>query len=156
MTDTRRAITTFPSSADENLHRSTFVGGPQKPSQLAAAVKAKASSHNNIQTFLANRLAKIVTGVSRANYRIKDEAINALVRHGAASLDSLENLPHGPTIGLAFVDGGLHILPSHLDSLARRLLHQQFAAALCGRGLADTHCNVAVELSYEVAQGVRQ
>ena len=77
-------------------------------------------------------MAKLVTGHSQALcYQVKNAAISALVRHGAASLLSLESSNRGPIVGLAFVGGGrLHVKPTCLDTRARLNLQTQFTAAL--------------------------
>ncbi len=82
--------------------------------------------------FVGNRIAKLVTGHSQALcYQVKNAAISALVKHGGASLLSLEPSSHGPIVGLAFVGGGrLHAKPACLDTHARFTLQNQFAAAL--------------------------
>ncbi len=82
--------------------------------------------------FVGNQIAKLVAGHSQALcYRVKNAAIVALVKHGAASLLSLEPSSRGPIIGLAFVGGGrLHVKPAGLDPQATRALQAQFAATL--------------------------
>lgn len=82
--------------------------------------------------FVGNRIAKLVTGRSQALcYQIKNDAISALVKHGAASLISLEPSNHGPVVGLAFVGGGrLHVKPASLSNDTRHVLQGQFANAL--------------------------
>ena len=82
--------------------------------------------------FSGNRLAKLVTGHSRSLcYQVKDAAINALVKHGAASLLSLAASDHGATLGIAFLGGGkLHIKPSCLDAKTQGALREQLLAAL--------------------------
>jgi hypothetical protein len=82
--------------------------------------------------FSGNRLAKLVTGHSRSLcYQVKDAAINALVKHGAASLLSLAASDHGATLGIAFLGGGkLHIKPSCLDAKTQGALREQLLTAL--------------------------
>ncbi len=178
MTISTRAISAVASTATNNLHLLASLGVQPKTSRLATFVKANAHSYNksaafaailkNVRSlnirrlkdraFLANRLAKIAVGASRATcYRLKDEAVNALVRQGAACLHSVDGLPYGPTIGLAFIDGGrLHIPPSQLDPAARRLVQQQFDAALCGGSPFEAPPNGIGKHFYGLAQGGQQ
>jgi hypothetical protein len=177
MTTSTRTISAFARTAANNLHRLALPGDLPKPSRLAAFVKAKTSASDkkasfttvltnvrssNIQrlkdrAFLANRLAKIAVGASRTTcYRLKDAAVNALVRHGAASLHSISGLPYGPNIGLVFVDGGrLHIPPSHLDPSARRRVQQQFGAALYGVDQVDLPPTGQGERFYDLGHGAQ-
>jgi hypothetical protein len=82
--------------------------------------------------FVGNRIAKLVTDHSQVLcYQVKNAAISALLKHGAASLLSLEPSNHGPILGLAFVGGGrLHAKPAFLDNQAQIRLRDQFASAL--------------------------
>jgi hypothetical protein len=88
------------------------------------------------RAFLANRLAKVIVGPSRRLcYRIKDDAISTLVRHGAASVYTVEVLGHGAELGVAFAGGGkLHAVPFRLDATARFVLQQQLISAFETRG----------------------
>jgi len=178
MTISTRTISTIASAVTNNLHAPASTGGQQETSRPATFVKTNPHSHNNNGTFaailknarslnirrlkdrafLANRLAKIAVGTSRTTcYRLKDEAVNALVRHGAACLHSVDGLPYGPTIGLAFINGGrLHIPPSQLDAPARRFLQQQFAAALCGWNCFEAPPNSMGKHLYDLTQGGQQ
>lgn len=83
------------------------------------------------RAFVANRLAKVIIGPARRLcYQIKDHAISALVRHGAASVYTVEVLVHGTELGVAFAGGGkLHAVPSRLDAKARFVLQQQLLSA---------------------------
>ena len=113
---------------------STYSASPGEPKTFKAILSAV--RHNNIsrlkdRAFVANRLAKVIAGSSRRLcYRIKDEAISALVRHGAASVYTVELLVHGAELGVAFAGGGkLHAVPSRLDAKARFVLQQQLLSA---------------------------
>jgi hypothetical protein len=83
------------------------------------------------RAFVANRVAKSISGISRRLcYQVKDKAISALVRCGAASVYTFEVLTHGVELGVAFAGGGkLHALPSRLDANARLVLQQQLLSA---------------------------
>ena len=132
MTDIRRAITasesgTFSTRSNEASKAVRFVAlrsmSPDFKSKVADCQATRFPSQrrgptfdsilqavrqSNIQrlknrAFAVNRLAKLVAGPSRSVcYRVKDEAINALVKHGAAFLHSLEPSSCGPTLGIAF------------------------------------------------------
>jgi hypothetical protein len=84
------------------------------------------------RSFAGNRIAKLVSGHSQTLcYQAKNAAVSALVKHGAASLLSLEPSSRGPILGLAFVGGGrLHVKPTCLDAHTLHTLQAQFAAAL--------------------------
>jgi len=173
MRNSTRTISAVESTAINQLNQLAPLSNLPKPNPLPVFVKAKAREpllcdtrtrfasilrsvrRSNIQrlknrAFLANRLAKIAVGTSRAKcYQLKDEAINALVRHGAAFLHSVECLPYGPTLGLAFVDGGrLHIPSSRLDLLAQRVVQHQLAATFRDPGSVDVAPVSGVEDCY--------
>jgi len=80
--------------------------------------------------FVGNRIAELVAGRSQALcYRVKNDAISTLVRHGAASLLSLELSNRGPVVGIAG-GGRLHVMPTSLSDDIRLVLQSQFTAAL--------------------------
>ena len=64
-------------------------------------------------------------------YQVKDRAIDALLKHGAASLHSLELADSGLILGVEFVGGGrLHVRPGCLGPNARGKFQAQFSATL--------------------------
>lgn len=117
-----------------NCQATRFPSQRRGPTFVAILQAVRQSNVQRLKNraFAVNRLAKLVAGPSRSVcYKVKDEAINALVKHGAAFLHSLEPSSYGPTLGIAFAGGGrLHVKPSCLDREARRELQGQFAATL--------------------------
>jgi hypothetical protein len=103
---------------------------------ILSTVRHKNISRLKDRAFVANRLAKVIVGPSRRLcYQIKDDAISALVRHGAAFVYTVEVLLHGAELGVAFAGGGkLHAVPSRLDVKARFMLQQQLISALGTKG----------------------
>jgi hypothetical protein len=73
--------------------------------------------------FLANRLAKNLSGPDRAiAYRIKSEALSALVVNGIATVNGYR--PNN-TLGLDFFDSRLHCPLSSLTAHAQSVIRQQ-------------------------------
>jgi len=99
---------------------------------ILSATRRGNISHLKDRAFVANRIAKVITGSSRRLcYQVKADAISALIRHGAASVYTVEVLVHGAELGVAFAGGGkLHAMPSRLDAKARLVLQQQLISAL--------------------------
>jgi len=108
----------------------------RRPQQTFAAILQSVLQCNVVRLknrgFVGNRIAKLVTGHSqRLCYQVKNAAISALVKHGAASLLSLEPSNSGPILGLTFVGGGrLHTKANCQETHACLIIQDQFAATL--------------------------
>jgi hypothetical protein len=115
----------------QGTHRAKRSGGAKTFKAILNAARRDNISRLKDRAFVSNRLAKVITGSSRRLcYQIKDEAISALVLHGAASVYTVEVLVHGTELGVAFAGGGkLHAVPSRLDAKARFVLQQQLLSA---------------------------
>jgi hypothetical protein len=87
------------------------------------------------RAFAANRLAKATTSQSRATcYRVKDAAINALLRHDSAFVDVVDLSSSEAIIGIRFAGGGkLHARVSCLDAHALDAVRRQLMGGLTPR-----------------------
>ena len=107
---------------------------PQRTTFVTILQSERVANMSRLKTrgFVGNRIAKLVTDHSQALcYQVKNAAISALLKHGAASLLSLEPSSRGPVVGLVFAGGGrLHVKPASLDNHAQIKLQVQFASAL--------------------------
>jgi hypothetical protein len=95
--------------------------------------------HRLGEAFTSNQRAKSSQGAERAaHYATKDRAICALIKKGAALIDSIDISPENPVIGVSFVGGGmLHITKSGLDKTARTIVIRQLLVALDWQSVMD-------------------
>ena len=106
--------------------------------RILEAARPESIARLEDRAVIANQLAKITRQPARsACFRIKDEAVSALLTHDAAFVCELNVSAHDVEISVVLAGGGkLNVNPRALDLKARNVLEQQLIVLVRGGGIA--------------------